>query len=135
KTAAGRPDYPLFDLTKQTPLLTARANDQSSKKWDSKDETGLRFEKGVKHVEYYRDVKPILDRSCVACHTQKWEKPAGNLVLDDNDTIQPTDNFFALLLGRNLPEVSGSYARLAMDQHGKFGYPAQMTPLGAKYSL
>ena len=34
-------------------------------------------------MEFYRDVKPILDRSCVACHTIKSEKPAGRLALDD----------------------------------------------------
>src|SRR5262249_10726652 len=32
----------------------------------------------------HRDVKPILERSCVACHTSKSAKPAGNLVLDDD---------------------------------------------------
>src|SRR5207247_1527197 len=69
KTAAAQKDYPVFDLTKQTPLLTSKANDTSGKKWDAKDETGLRFAKAVQNVEYFRDVKPILDRSCVACHT------------------------------------------------------------------
>ena len=73
-TAAAKPDYAVFDLTEKTPLLTTKANDQSGKKWDAKDETGLRFEKGVKNVEFYRDVKPILDRSCVACHTQKADE-------------------------------------------------------------
>ena len=47
--------------------------------------------KGVKNVEYYRDVKPILDRSCVACHTRKSAKPAGNLVLDDDKPINMPD--------------------------------------------
>ena len=89
-TAAAKPDYAVFDLTQQTPLLTTKKNDQSGKKWDAKDETGLRFEKGVKNVEYFRDVKPILERSCVACHTGKPTKPAGNLVLDD-DTHAATD--------------------------------------------
>ena len=39
--------------------------------------------KSVQDVEFYRDVKPILDRSCVACHTIKNDKPAGRLALDD----------------------------------------------------
>src|SRR5262249_37202298 len=81
-TAANRPDYPVVDLTRQTPLLTTKKNDQSGKKCDAKDETGLRFVNGPQTVEYHRDVKPILQRSCVACHTQKWENPAGQLVLD-----------------------------------------------------
>jgi hypothetical protein len=35
-------------------------------------------------VEYFRDVRPILARSCVACHTHKAEKPPAGLVLDDD---------------------------------------------------
>jgi hypothetical protein len=83
-TAAAKPEYRIFDLTQTSPLLTSRANDQSGKQWDKVNETGLRYEKGIKNVEYYRDVRPILDRSCVACHTHKVAKPAGNLVLDDD---------------------------------------------------
>src|SRR5205814_2210313 len=85
-TAAAKADYPLFDLTKQTPLVTTKKLDESGKKWDAKEESGLRFVNGVKNVEYFRDVKPIFERSCVACHTKKAETPAGNLVLDDDDT-------------------------------------------------
>jgi len=81
-TAAARPDYVPFDLTSQTPLITTK-NDQSGKRWDVKDETGLRFVKGVLNVEYHRDIKPIFARSCVACHSGKTDKPAGGLVLDD----------------------------------------------------
>src|SRR5207253_9329099 len=87
-TAAAKPDYVLFDLTTQTPLLTTKKNDQSGKKWDIKDETGLRFAKGVLNVEYHRDIRPIFERSCVACHSGKSAKPAGNLVLDDH-TFNP----------------------------------------------
>src|SRR5262249_22077582 len=43
-TAAAKPDYVPFDLTRGTPLLTTKANDQSGKKWDRNDETGLRYE-------------------------------------------------------------------------------------------
>src|SRR5205823_1138059 len=78
-TAAAKKDYQVFDLTARTPLLTTKERDESKKKWDAKNETGLRFAKSVLNVEYYRDVKPILDRSCVACHTGKAERPAGNL--------------------------------------------------------
>jgi hypothetical protein len=86
-TFAARPDYQVFDLTKSTPLLTARENDQSSKKWDVKNETGLRYVKGPLNVEYHRDIKPIFKRSCVACHTGNSAKPAGNLVLDDDKRV------------------------------------------------
>src|SRR5262249_12960442 len=107
KTAAAKPDYPLFDLTAKTPLLTTKARDESGRKWDTQDTTGLRFEKAVKNVEYHRDVKPILERSCVACHSARNKQaPAGNLVLDDNT-----------LLGiPNGPSVPGTYLRLAADE-------------------
>jgi hypothetical protein len=111
-TAAARADYAVFDAVTQTPLLTTKQNDQSGKQWDVKDETGLRFEKGVKNVEFYRDVKPILDRSCVACHTHKAEKPAGNLVLDDNQ-----------MRGDHIAQrVPGTYYRLASDPKALFGH-------------
>src|SRR5262249_61296083 len=76
KTAASRADYAVFALTQQTPLLTRRTDDQSGKKWDERQETGLRYHKGIKDVEYHRDIKPILKRSCVACHSRKLDKPA-----------------------------------------------------------
>ena len=87
-TAAAKPEYPVFDLTKQTPLVTAKKDDQSGRKWDTKDESGLRYAKGVLDVEYHRDVKPILERSCVACHSTKLEEPAGGLVLDDDRRLK-----------------------------------------------
>ena len=123
-TAAARPDYALFDLTKQTPLLTAKQNDQSGKKWDLKDETGLRFSPTVKNVEYFRDVKPILDRSCVACHTARNDKsPAGNLVLDDDALVPGPQSLGGLVTGP-AAKVPGTYFRLALDHTGKFGNPS-----------
>src|SRR5687768_5997470 len=84
KTAAAAESYQVFDLASSTPLLTTGANDESGRKWDEHDETGLRYATGVLNVEYHRDVKPIFARSCVACHTGKAAKPAGGLVLDDD---------------------------------------------------
>jgi hypothetical protein len=86
-TAAARPDYQVFDLTRHTPLVTARARDESGRRWDVKGETGLRFEKAVKDVEYHRDVRPIFERSCAACHSYKLAKPAGKLALDDDRPV------------------------------------------------
>jgi hypothetical protein len=86
-TAAARPDYVPFDLTRQTPLLTTREHDQSGKQWDVKNETGLRYAKGILNVEFHRDVRPILERSCVACHSARSAKPAGNLVLDGDKLV------------------------------------------------
>jgi Hydrazine synthase alpha subunit middle domain len=117
-TAAAKPDYTIFDLTTHTPLVTSKTLDESGKKWDGKQETGLRFEKSVKNVEYFRDVKPILARSCVACHTRKADKPAGNLVLDD-DSIVTAQNPAGLGFSISVP---GTYARLAADAQGHFGH-------------
>jgi hypothetical protein len=106
-TQAARPDFKLFDLTKETPLLTTRSHDQSGRKWDAGDSSGLRIEKSVKNVEYFRDIKPILDRSCIACHTKSAETPPGKLVLDDETLIKG---------------VPGTYFRVAMDREAKFGH-------------
>ncbi len=89
-TRASKSDYPVFDLTKRTPLLTTRAKDESKRQWDVTGETGLRFQAGVKDVEYHRDVKPIFARSCVACHSRTLAKPAGKLVLDDDRLVEGT---------------------------------------------
>jgi hypothetical protein len=99
-TAAARPDYVPFDLTRRTPLLTTKKKDQSGKKWDVKDETGLRFVEGVFNVEYHRDIEPIFRRSCVACHSGKSGRPAGNLVLDDeklSSAVVGTRTYHALV--------------------------------------
>ena len=77
-------------------------------KWDVQDRTGVRFAKGVKDVEFYRDVKPILERSCVACHTIKHDKPAGRLALDDD---RPDHQVRALPRGTSPGRASASCGR------------------------
>jgi hypothetical protein len=117
-TLAAKPDYELFDLTKHTPLLTTKERDESNRKWDVDDHTGLRFQRGVENVEYFRDVKPIFEQSCVACHSKATEQPAGNLVLDD-ETIIKARNPAGLGFDVSLP---ASYARLAADAKGQWGH-------------
>jgi hypothetical protein len=73
KTAAAKDDYTPFDLTREATLLTDK---------------GTRKVKGVLDVEYHRDIKPIFERSCVACHSHKLEKPEGKLVLDDDKLVE-----------------------------------------------
>jgi len=126
KTAAARADYKVFDLTKSSPLLTAKAQDESKTKWDAADETGVRFAPGVQNVEYYRHVRPIFERSCVACHTQKSDKPAGDLVLDDDALRQGPQGIGGLVAGPS-GKVPGTYFRLAFDQAGQFG---RKSPVG-----
>jgi hypothetical protein len=88
KTAAASADYKVWDLTANPPLFTTKGADRSGQKWERAGRTGIRFARGVKDVEFHRDVKPILQRSCVACHTTKREKPAGRLALDDDAPIK-----------------------------------------------
>ncbi len=122
QTAAAKADYKVFDLTQRAPLLTARANDQSGVRWDRDQSTGLRYQEGPLNVEYHRDIKPIFARSCVACHTQKWDKPAGNLVLDDETPLK---------LHPSYPDTApGTYHRLALDRAGKYGIKPPERPLG-----
>jgi hypothetical protein len=120
-TAAAKPDYSVFDLTGKTPLITTKASDESKKKLDAKDETGIRYQDAPKTVEYFRDIKPIFERSCVACH--KSGEPGasatgGNLVLDD-DAMVKTQNPAGLGFDITVP---GTYARLAADKDGKWGH-------------
>ncbi|MGE3803436.1 MAG: hypothetical protein AB7K24_02050 [Gemmataceae bacterium] len=116
KTAAAQPDYKVFDLVEQTPLLTAKKNDQSGKQWDDDDATGLRFAKGVVDVEYWHDIRPILQRSCAACHTSKADKPAGGLVLDDDRLVATKSHLLP-------PQAPASYLALAAtgDGYGRRG--------------
>jgi hypothetical protein len=112
ETAAAKPDYKIWDLVSETPLVTSKAKDESGKTWDAKDETGLRMAKGAISVEYFRDIQPILKRSCAACHTKASEKPAGNLVLDADDELIPIETH---------GKFPGTYVRLALDERAKFG--------------
>ena len=112
-TAAAKPDYKLWDLVERAPLITSKDKDESKRVWDADDRTGLRYEKGVVDVEYRRDIRPILDRSCVACHTKKAEKPAGNLILDADDELISIERH---------GKLPGTYVRLAQDERAKFGH-------------
>jgi hypothetical protein len=113
-TVAGKPGRKIWDLVNETPLLTAKAGDQSGKKWDADDATGLRIIKnGPLNVEYFRDVQPILKKSCVACHSSKADKLAGNLNLDaDAEKIN----------SEHRGQFPGTYYRLALDDGAKFGH-------------
>ena len=104
-TFAAREDYEIFDLTESTPLLASRDKSESSRQWDAEHETSLRFVNGPHDVEFLRDVKPILENSCVACHSKTQSEPAGGLVLDDDEVID---------------SVPGTYFRMAADERARF---------------
>jgi len=73
----------------------------------------LRYVEGqVVSVEYHRDIRPILDRSCVACHTRTKTNPPGDLVLDDETPVAY----------EHWGSFPGTYYRLALDEPARFGY-------------
>ena len=99
RTAAGQSGFRPVDLTKQALLLApAPGRDLGTKAIPG----------GAVDVEFYRDIRPILQRSCVACHNRTVSPAPGNLVLDDQTP------------SGGLP---GDYARLASDSAAKWGYP------------
>jgi len=121
-TAAASPEYAIFDLTQQTPLITSKARDESNKRWDQTSETGVRYHSGPLNVEYRRDIIPIFQRSCVACHTHKSAKPAGGLVLDDDDMSKLTASQF--VEGDEAPRlaVPATYSKLVSHRGAESFY-------------
>ena len=111
-TRAAKADYKVWDLVTTTPLVSDRIGAPSDIQWDVNSETALRYAKnGPLNVEYHRDIRPILQRSCVQCHT--GETPAGNLNLDaDAEKVQV----------ENEGKLPGTYYRLAADERAKFGH-------------
>ncbi|MEO8670717.1 MAG: hypothetical protein ABI411_05330 [Tahibacter sp.] len=96
-TAAAQPGYTVYDLSKQTPLLT-----RSTPGGDP----SLRVDNTrVADVEFLRDIRPLLQRSCVGCH--QGAAPAGNLDLSDTSLVNG---------------VPGDYRRLADDSSAQHGY-------------
>lgn len=98
-TVAGKPGYQVVDITAVTPWLTKIASNQTV--------TVNRPERVV-DVEFIRDIRPILTRSCVPCHNSATNPAPGNLVLNDY---------------ANANGLPGDYRRLANDQAALFGYP------------
>ncbi len=95
-TAASLPDYPIYDLQQMTPLL-----DQLSDGTPTVND----LDQAVVNVEFYADIRPLLQAHCVSCHDGTTN--AGNLNLAD------------LTLYGNLP---GDYKRLADDADADWGY-------------
>ena len=92
-TAASKPDYQLLDLLLKTPLV--------------QDGEVTEVDAGAVEVEYYRDIKPILHRSCVTCHSVDGVQEA-SLALDDETVVDGYEN---------------TYNRLANDSRADYGIP------------
>jgi hypothetical protein len=124
-TAAAKPHYKIFDLTRRTPLLTSKAHDESGKRWDRHDKTGLRSTGLIEDVEYWRHVRPILKRHCAACHGRDSDKPAADLVLDD-DTMVPGGHY------KSPPLLPRSYKELAQNPRYVRRLQSRASPLAWK---
>jgi hypothetical protein len=97
-TAAAQAAYSVTDLTAQTPLLAKNAAGDTIVK------SAGRL---IVDVEFYKDIKPILQQSCVQCHSKSGAAAAG-LVLDDSTLVNGYDN---------------TYNRLASDPNAQWGIP------------
>jgi len=95
-TVAGQPGYQPVDLTSMVTLLTKTPGGLPAVKTNSP---------GAVSVEFLRDIRPLLQRSCVPCHSTA--NPQGNLVLDDYNSYN------------GLP---GDFKRLADDTAAQWGY-------------
>ncbi len=96
-TAAADVNYQVTDLVNSTPLIT-------------RDELGNNgiddIQQPLVDVEFYQDIRPILQQHCISCHNGTQQ--AGQLVLDDLSII--SDN------------KPGDYLRLAADSSANYGY-------------
>ncbi len=103
QTAAAAPDYEIFDLGAVTPLLTH----------DLAGEPALNVvQTPLVDVEFYRDIRPLLEQSCSGCHDAS---APGNLVLDDH-SLYGMSQYPTF-------DVPGDYARLAFDSAAQWGHP------------
>jgi hypothetical protein len=98
-TAAAQSSYRIPDLTLGTPLLSM----------DTRGNPIVITKPKPVDVEYYRDIKPILQRSCVGCHSLANSTPPANLVLDDTTLSGWMEN---------------TYTRLANDPYATYGIPS-----------
>ena len=102
-TEAGQPGFAPVDLVHETPMLARDFQGQPSV---------VSVDAPLVDVEFYRDIRPILERSCAGCHTAADPNPPADLVLDD----------YALYDG-----LPGDYARLADDRRGDWGLPPMVS--------
>lgn len=100
-TAAGKPGFVPTDLTRQTPVLAITPAGETLQKY---------LTTRVLDVEFHRDIKPILQRSCASCHS--GSAPPMGLRLDDDTLVNGFDN---------------TYNRLANDADAAHGIRAVIT--------
>jgi hypothetical protein len=104
-TVAGSPSYQPWDLVNMTPLVSHDTNGNP---------IIVNVSAPVVNVEFYQDIRPILQQHCVQCHTMSNPNPPGNLVLDDTSIDGPTG-------------LARDYIMLANDPDARWGYPPVIT--------
>jgi hypothetical protein len=98
-TAANKPAYQVLNLSQTTPMVM-RDNDGN---------IGVEnVPQSVVNVEFYADIRPLLQAKCISCHNGTQQ--AGQLLLDDTSAVA----------GSGFPN---DYMRLADDSDADFGYP------------
>lgn len=105
-TAAAKPDYLIQDLSKSTPLLTRTSSEQNNPEIKT-------INSNVVNVEFYKDIRPILDNHCVQCH--QGESAAGNLDLNDRALYSVEGVYFE-------DKIPGDYKRLCNDPNASWGH-------------
>ncbi len=96
-TAAVQVDYSVIDLSQSTPLVTR----------DASGNNGIDdVQQSVVNVEFYQDIRPLLQQKCISCHNAT--QADGNLALDE-----------IAIISDNKP---GDYLRLAADSSANYGY-------------
>ena len=103
ETAAAQPGYVVSDLTETTPLLTHDHNG---------DPAVTVVSAPAVNIEFFQDIRPILQSRCVACHT--GANPPGSLNLNDLTDYDIGD--FTYL------SAPGDYMRLCRDANATWGY-------------
>ncbi|AWB68315.1 hypothetical protein C2869_18720 [Saccharobesus litoralis] len=105
-TAAAQPDYQIWDLTQTTPLISQNEAGEASVN---------QVEQAVVNVEFFKDIRPILEQKCASCHSQDNENPPANLVLDNHELVDRTHKV----------ALPNDFMRLCDDQKAELGgYPA-----------
>ncbi|ARU56094.1 hypothetical protein OLMES_2021 [Oleiphilus messinensis] len=106
-TAAAKPDYEIWDLTQSTPLITQSGNGEPDV---------IKVPETVANIEFYQDIRPVLQEKCTSCHSASNTPIPAQLVLDD---ISETDG------------LPGDYKRLCSDKDAEYGIPPLVT-VGSK---
>ena len=97
-TAASLPSYTVQDLSTTTPMVTLNGSGENNIE---------QVPQNMVNVEFFQDIRPVLQSHCVSCHDDT--QMAGQLDLSDTLTL--------------VDDLPGDYRRLAKDESAEYGYP------------